>query len=125
MIGSALPDRARVVRIVRRDVRVEGSYQTATSHGPWFRCRFDPGGEGEQRSAGGIRRTRDAQLLIGRRALDGSKVQLVGSDVVEIESKALGTLSMQLSGAPEPIVARRSIVGWVATLSQVDKKAAG
>lgn len=125
MIGSALIDRARVVSTVRSDVRVEGSYQNKTRHGPWFRCRFDAGTEGEVRSAAGVRRTRDATLLIGRRALDGSSLEFSGADVVEIESRALGLIRMQFRGAPEQIVKRRSVIGFLAVLDRVDPKATG
>ena len=125
MIGSALVDRARIVSTVRSDVRVEGSYQTKTRTGPWFRCRFDPGGEGEQRSAGGVRRDRRATLLVGRRAIDGTTLSFSGSDVIEVDSRAFGLIRMQLQGLPEVVQKRRSVIGWIATLERVDPKAAG
>ena len=77
------------------------------------------------RTAGGVRRSRDATMLIGKRDLDGQELVFDGADVVEIQSRAFGRIRMQMRGAPEPIAKRRMQIGWLATLDRIDDKAAG
>lgn len=126
MLGGQLRDRARIVTNVKSNTRVEGGYQTVLSFGPWFRCFYDPGNESEQRSDGGVRRRRaGAQLVTGKRALDGSTIDLEASMAVEIDSKAHGMLTMDLAGTPEKLVRGRVSIGWLAPLGKTNRKAPG
>lgn len=125
-LGGRLRDRARVIRKSKTSTRTEGGYQKTTGEGPWFRCYYDPGQESESRGPGSVHRRRSgAQLVCGRRALDGSLIDLQASDVIEVNSQTHGTLRLDVVGAPEPLGLRRTRKGWLAQLGATNRKAPG
>lgn len=125
-LGGQLRDKARIIRVEKSNVRVEGEYKTSTVIGPWFRCFYDPGGESEERQLFGIRRRHSgAQLITGRRATDGSEIELKAQDRVEINSRGHGVLSLDVTGKPERLVKGRTRLGWLADLGKTNREAAG
>jgi hypothetical protein len=120
-IGAATPDRARVRREVRTGERVRGAFKTEPAYSEPFRCRFTPAQESESRSEGGVRRSKPATLLVSAPSLRAHGVgALKASDRVEItQLGALAPILMEVTGEPKPIRQRRTVIGYVASLSKV------
>jgi hypothetical protein len=126
MLGAALKHRARLkLREQSLSRNPEGGYDvttTADDLGDPFRCLFDPGDEGEDRSDGGIRRKRPATLMIGRRYLDGAALAIKAQDIVQLTTApGFDDTLWEIVGNPKPIAKRRTIIGWTLTLSKVSR----
>lgn len=118
-IGAATPHRARVRREQRTGARVEGRAVTAPVWSPSFRCRFTESQESESRDASGVRRVKPATLLLSRNALRAAGIDpLKASDRVEVVKNGV-TLLMEVMGEPKAISKRRTVIGYVASLSKV------
>lgn len=126
-LGAFLKDRARVLRTVNQGERVEGGYVKGPPiEGPWFRCYYDSGSESESRGPASVRRRRaGAQLIVGRKALDGTPIDIVASDQVIIESRAYGTITLDIEGDPERLIKGRTILGYIVPLGKTNRKAPG
>lgn len=120
---SAFVDQARTVTFPQATARVEGRLvpSGAPVYGPWFRCYYDPGDEGEAANDGGFRRRRSASLIARSRAKDGSTVTLKGNDVVEIVSRRHGTMTMNIVGTPKRLTKTRSAFGIEAQLGKTNR----
>lgn len=126
MLGGALRDRARVIRTQTTPVRVEGGYQKREVPGPWFRAFYEPGTESESRGVSGVRRREaGSQLVTARRALDGSTIEILATDAVEINSTVHGSFRMDVDGEPERLAKRRTTIGWLVSLTKTRRDASG
>jgi hypothetical protein len=126
VLGGQLRDRARVVRRESTGERVEGGYVKSVEYGPWFRCFYDTGDESETRGEGSVRRRRSgAQLVTGRRALDGTPIELKAQDEVEVDSRTHGTLRLDVTGTPERMAKGRTWIGWLAPMGKTNRQAPG
>lgn len=125
MLGAHLRDRGRVIRKRNTGTRTEGGYDKKPEPGPWFRCFYDPGDESEVRTEGGVRRRRAAQVITGARALDGSAIELLATDVLEVQSRLHGDHRLDIVGDPEKLGNRRVARGWLARVGKTNRKAAG
>lgn len=124
-LGSALVDRATIRRDVETGERVEGEYLNESWTSPVFRCFYEPGSESESRSDGGTRRQRSgATLIVGKRAIDGSTIDIKAQDRIVIDSRRHGTVTMYVSGTPEAIAKRRTRIGWMVRLTAVARDGA-
>lgn len=123
-LGSALVDRARIVRNTPQPRKVEGRTQMAKVKHAWFRCRLTLPQRPHSNDPSNGRRRTDSRpsLLYGLRDADGEPVDLSPEDEVEIESKELGTALWRLDAAPEPLRKRRSLVGYEVRLRAVEKR---
>lgn len=125
-ITAHLHDQARIIRTDKTSTRVEGGYQTQTVIGPWFRCHYDPGTEGEQKTPGSIRRRRaGASIIAAKNAKDGTPVELKAQDRLEIDSKGHGVLSLDVVATPEKLVKGRTVLGWQVQLGKSNREAPG
>lgn len=119
---GAFRDKARTVRYPEATTRVRGGYVQATGdplYGPWFRCYYEPGEEGEQRSDAGVRRRRSGTTLYTvRRAMDGSAIAVQHDDQLDIDSLRHGRLLMNVEGTPERMPKGR--VGLVIRLAKTN-----
>lgn len=124
--AGQMRDRARVLSKTNTGTRVEGGYQKVPTQGPWFRCTYDPGNESEDRSAGGVRRRRrGATVTCGRRALDGSMIEVTASDRIELDSPRYGSLVLDITDTPEPVVPHRLVTGWTINVGKTERSASG
>lgn len=123
-LGAALVDRAQVIQRVRAGRDSEGGYAVTSVVGQRFRCLLDEGTESESRDDGSVRRSRPATLLVGTRAQDGSVLDIRAHDVVQVTKKLAGQkvqVRMEVSGNPEQIKKKSTVIGATLTLQRVDR----
>ena len=120
-LGSALVDRARLLRQEPTGVKVEGSTQFGTVAGAWFRCRLNVTGQPESPDPAGARRRVESRpsMLYALKDADGLPVGLTTESRVEVASRELGTAVWQPEGDPTPLRRRRSLVGYEVNLRRV------
>jgi hypothetical protein len=120
-LTAALVDKARVIN--RRDAGrvVEGRRITVPEQGPWFRCRLRPAGSAEDTDDGRVAYRNRTTLLVGVRDSSGQKIEIRGSDQLEVDSKELGHARWQVTGDPKPIRKRRTILGWRVSVSKLEE----
>lgn len=122
--GSVLVDRARVLELqAASPVKVEGSTQFATVRGSWFKCRlFLPGANQDITPAteakGRVRVINNAQLMFGKRDLDGEPLDVRFDMKLEVRSDQFGTLVYRVMDDPEKIRKKRSVLGYLANIEQ-------
>lgn len=123
-LGSVLVDRARVLELqAASPVKVEGSTQFATVRGAWFRCRlFLPGADQDTTPAteakGRVRVVNNAQLMFGKKDLEGQPLDVRFDAKVEVQSEQFGTLVYRVMNDPEKIRKRRTVIGYLANVEQ-------
>ena len=120
-LGSACVDRARPVRRAAAGLRVEGRTQYGETKGPWFHCRLELPAAGEQ--AGGVTGMRpvitEPTLMYVPRDEEGDELHLTNQDRLEVVSRELGSEDWELTGDPQPIRKKRTLIGWQAALKRV------
>ena len=120
-LGAALVDRARIVERRESGRRVEGRTVYGTVTLPWFKARLELTQAPEGLEEGGVRPVISGPtLLAGVRDLEGNPIEL-GNDVrLEVDSRELGHTVWQIVGEPAPLRRKRSLIGWQASLRQVE-----
>src|SRR4051812_40665188 len=118
---AVLVDQARMVSRAKAGPRVEGTTRLVTTQGPWFRARLFLADAPQDTSDGRPRTVASPQLLYGLRDLDGNGVLLNANQRVEVASAQLGNALWELTGDPEPIRKRRSLIGYQANLTRVEE----
>lgn len=123
-LGVALVDRARVRTNVASNYRVEGSTVMLPTTGPEFRCRLTLPQAGKSAGAGGSRArvTKEPSLLLGLKALDGSKLELSVEDRVLVATQGNWETVEEwvVATDPEPLRKRKTVIGWFCSLRRVD-----
>ena len=91
-LGSALVDRARLIRKSRSRSRCEGRTASRRSTGAWFRRRLEvPQRPSTAEPSGGRTRTAESPtIMYAVKDGDGQLVVLTGQDRVEVDSPQLG-----------------------------------
>ena len=123
-LASVLVDRARVIELQAASTRkVEGSTQFASIKGPWFKARlFLPGSDQDQTPTGDakgrIRTIQAAQLMFGKKDLDGGLLAVHFDAKVEVKSDQFGTLVYRVMNEPEKIRKRRTVIGYLANIEK-------
>jgi hypothetical protein len=117
-LGGALVDRARPVRRAAAGLRVEGRTQYGEARGPWFRCRLELPAAAEQGGVPtGVRPVPTSPtLLYETRDEEGDPLRLTNQERLEVVSKELGSEEWEITGDPQPIRKRRTLIGWQASL---------
>lgn len=120
-LGSALVDRARVVRRESVGVKREGTTVMSDTHGSWFKVRLFLEAAGERDEQGGRKKAVSTpQVLYGLRDLDGELVDLHAEDKLEIASVLGGGHELwRVMEEPQPIAKKRSVIGGLARLERV------
>lgn len=123
-LGSALVDRGRIIRNEPEPRKVEGRTAFVPVTFPWFRCRLTIS---DRRvgadAADGRKRVESApQLLYAMRDEEGQAIDLSAEDQVEVDSPQLGRAIYKLSTAPTPLRKRRTVIGFVVTLSRIEAR---
>lgn len=119
-LGSVLVDRGRVVRRTATGQRVEGTVVRSDVSGEWFRCRLDLPGQQESRDDHRSRRASSPTLIAFRSDVTGQPVAITGDDRIEVVSRELGTLVLEVRGAPMPLRKRRRVIGWEVQVQEVE-----
>jgi hypothetical protein len=120
-LGAALVDRARIVQNRETGRRVEGRTIYGQVTLPWFKARLELTQAPEGLEEGGVRPVIPAPtMLCGVRDLEGNTLEL-GNDVrVEVDSRELGHTVWQIVGEPAPLRKKRTLIGWQASLREVE-----
>lgn len=121
-LGSALVDRARIVRQVSAtETRVAGSSVLAQVEGNWFRARLElPGGSESEAPERGRRRQVLAPTLLFEPFDEANEdVDLSADDYVEVDSVELGRTRWQITTFPQPIRKKRAVIGFQVTLRRI------
>lgn len=126
-LGTALVDRARVIRRVEADpdvepVVVEGEKVMVPKEGdkfddgvgPWFRCRIDSRQVSELQQDGRRKTVTRHTLLVGRKA------DIRGSDLIETKSKQMGNAKYTVDGDPSELRKRRTVIGYEVRLVKAE-----
>lgn len=123
-LGSALVDRARIVREAAVGTKVEGTTIFDPTWGSWFRCRLTISTAQEATAITDAHRvTRQGSLMYGLRDATGDPVELHGSDRVEVDSKALGRALWEVQGDSTPIRKKRALIGREVNITLVSEHA--
>ena len=118
-IGSAMPDKGRVISAEKTSTRINGAKIVVPSTSALFRCRLTlPTGE-EAEEEGRKRKVRRPTLMLKATDTRGRRVVIRGKDKIEVVSREFGTDTWEIQGDPKPIRKRRSVIGWTATLAKV------
>lgn len=122
-LNAVLVDRARVVTKASTGKRVEGTTRVATVHGAWFRARLFL--EGAPEAAPSARRrqhtTASPQLMFAIRDSNGDPVLVTADLQLEIESAQLGHKVWQVTGDPQPIRKKRTVIGFLGDVRRLDE----
>jgi hypothetical protein len=119
-IGSALVDRARIVERESTGQKVEGTTLMSPTHSAWFKCRLFLESASERKEQGERRKVvATPQVLCALRDENGELVVIEAEMRMEISSTELGTATWNVSGDPEPIRKKRSLIGWLASIERV------
>lgn len=120
-LGAALVDRARPLRKEPTTARVEGTTRVAWTTHEWFRARLFLGGdaEGEAPQSNHKRVLRTPTLLCGRADSSGAALVIQHDDRLEVDSAQLGRAVWEVTGEPEPLRKRRTVIGYQLTLRRV------
>lgn len=123
-LGVALVDRARIIVNQSSGVKVQGTTVFAPTPHAWFKARLTLAAASEGTDDASTRRTtRQATLMTGVRDESRETLVLRSSDRIEVDSKALGRATYEISGDPEPIRKKRTLIGWTMNLALVDEHA--
>lgn len=122
-LGAALVDRARPIRKRKSAERVEGMTMVRPVSGEWFKARLfpvaSPAEEDEQR--GRRRALKRPQLMYGVKDAVGDPIVLSFDARVEVDSPQLGRSIWRVTGVPQPMRKKRSVIGFLADVEQVDE----
>jgi hypothetical protein len=128
-IGAVLVDRARVIERLAAGVKVEGTTMTATSSSAWFRARLFLEGSPERREQGERKKVvATPQLMFAMKDENGELISglddsfptaVLAKSKVEVNSAQLGRSVWFVTGDPQPIRKKRSVIGWLANLERV------
>lgn len=122
-LGRGLVDRARVLVTVADGPKVEGRRQTREEASEWFRARFDEQGAAERDPETGVVVHRP-ELMYGRRDVRGGEIPPIrASDRIEVDSRPFGRRVFEVTGDPDPMRKRRTVLGWTASLARVQENA--
>lgn len=126
-LGSALVDRARVVRNeTATTTRVEGSSVVSQVHGNWFRARLElpqgSEGSGTSQEQGRTRGVSSPTLMYELLDEENLRVEMTGEDFVQVESDEFGTTTWQMQGNPQPIRKLRAVIGFQASVRKVEQR---
>ena len=121
MLGCALPDRARLIRIEDVGQKVDGRKVYDTVVMGWFRARLTVLQSSETKTAGRTRVSRGPELLYELGDENGQMVNLHADDRVEVTSPDLGRGVWQVNGEPEIMRRRVGLVGGLAILQRVEE----
>jgi hypothetical protein len=131
-LASALVDRARIVRRVPNDYKVDGETGFVDAPGPWFKARLTIPESEEAVSGISSRRVgldastqrrrvvKRPTLMFGTRDSEGQQIVLTVEDKVEVDSRELGTEVWLVSADPGPIRAKRKVLGYTVTLRRIE-----
>lgn len=121
--GSALVDRARIMRPGASTLKLEGRTQFAEIEpGTWFDCRLTLPTSPESLGPGSAykRVVRAPTLLYATEDENGDEFTLDPQDYIEVESEDLGTETWQVTAAPEPLRRKTGIIGYQTTLKRIE-----
>jgi hypothetical protein len=120
-LGAALVDRARVRRKVPAR-KVAGRTVMAPTVHAWFRCRLELRSQPQTRepSSRQPRVTKSPRLMFGVRDLDGGTIDVVSTDVLEVDSPELGRAFYEVEGDPDPMRKKRRVIGWEVNLKRIE-----
>lgn len=122
--GTALVDRARIVREEPQPRKVEGRTIFSTVTYPWFRARLTIGARPRTADPTGGRTRVESRptLMYALRDESGEPVALDAEDQVEVESVGQASGLWRLDGQPQPIRKRRTVIGYEVTLRRVEQR---
>lgn len=122
-LNAVLVDRARVVSKASTGKRVEGTTRVATVHGAWFRARLFLEGAPESPPTARLRQrtTASPQLMFALRDERGENVKVTADVQLEVESAELGHEVWRVTGDPQPIRKKRSLIGYLGTVRHLDE----
>lgn len=119
--GSALVDKARLVRQTTSGTKVEGTTQYVDHEGEWFKARLElPNAPEGQVNPSRKRVVVKPTLLTKTRDLAGEPIEFRASDRIEVESKQFGNTLWEAAGDPQPLRKRRTLLGWQLEMRRVD-----
>jgi hypothetical protein len=120
-LGAVLVDRARILDKRAAASRVEGTTPMVQVELPWFRARlFLPGTRESDGHDGSYKRAVPGpQLMYGLRDSEGDAIELAFDMKVEVDSVQLGRAVWRVTGDPERMRKKRSVIGHLATLERV------
>lgn len=122
-LGSALVDRARIVRNTPQPVKIEGRTQFAKVTLPWFRCRVQMPTRPRRADASGGRSRVEVlpTLLYARKDSEGNVVDLSSADELEVEMVEMGEHSLyRVDADPMPLRKKRTIIGWEVPVKRIE-----
>ena len=125
-LGTALVDRARVVKKEAAGARVGGRTTLAPVSGQWFKARLflpSAGAAPDSLDTQGGRRKMIKQptLLFALRDVDREAVQVSAEFRLDVDSPELGRAVWEVRGDPEPLRKKRRVIGYYATLKRTDE----
>jgi len=120
-LGSALVDRAYILRKQADGRKVEGTTVFAPSESPVIRARLTLNQPGERREDGRVFTEPTPTLLLLRNDAEGNPVEIKASDRLRVESEQLGTHNYEVQGDVQPGRKRRRVICWTATLKRLDE----
>jgi hypothetical protein len=123
-LGSALVDRARIVRNRPQPQRVDGRTEFAKVSSSWFRCRLTVPARPRNRQGNVTRSESHPTLLYEVKNADGDPVGLTGDDEVEVVAAELGDAAglFKVDGEPEPLRKRRTVIGFQVPLKRIEAR---
>lgn len=122
-LGSAMVDRARIIRRAPSPVKIEGRTQMTTVRGAWFRCRLNLRSDSQSQGPGdNPRTTRRPTLMLLPLDIEGRAVDLRHTDKVEVDSPELGLNLWEVDGEPEPLRKKRRVIGYEVPVKRVEQQ---
>lgn len=118
-LRGALVDKARTLGKTSDGERIEGTIYRTNVTGPWFRCRFEPSPQTENRDDARVRVSAGASMIVSTADLDGTPLDIHSDDRIEVDSVQLGTNVFLVLGDPEPLRKKRRVVGYRISLARV------
>lgn len=132
-LGAVLVDKARLIEKRASSQRVEGTSRMTTVHGPWFKARLIlPAGQQDNTpgdaplmrgiAKGRVRSLLSGQLMWALKDENGDLVDVRFDHRVEVVSKELGSGIYLISGDPEKMRKKRSVIGHLATIERAEER---
>ncbi len=125
-LTAVLVDRARILRRVPSQVKVEGRTIVAPDlKGAWFRIRMDVQADSKSKepTEGGMPRVvRQPRFICGVKDSEGRALDLKATDRLEVRlSGESWTNVYEFTGDPAPLRKRRRVIGYEGTLKRVEE----
>lgn len=120
-LRAALVDRAYRVRKGATSKRVEGSTIFTAQESEAIKARLSIQQAGERTEDGRVLTEPQPTLIIYKRDTLGEELDWKATDRIRVESRELGTHEYEVSGDPQPMRKKRSIIGWTLTLRRTEE----